>query len=546
MPQLDRKTVHVTLQAGVAEGTDPLSLQSGQLLQAENVRWRKDGAAEKRKGHSLVMTQKWAGGALTNLNQGEGRLVANDDELLVLDGSDVVSYSPAHAAVLTGGLNVCPAPRRSVVTTPLVSPPTTVVSQAQAIYATGSVRYAVLATVAQATYFSSVGGSATVAVFDADTGAPVGTTGLTSGSLNAATDIFCVHAFVVGSLVVVSYARSSTGSIYARTLNMATLAWSAEQTLTTDNGSYGGLSLMYDCKPIQGSASFYALAFARASTNAVAVLRINVSNGTTDTTLNLTHTTATTTFPPTGIGISSTSGGYTYVTYGWDADDTNGVGLYLSRATSSWLLDAGFPVTVALLNGSAALSGASGAFCYASGSACASSTTVPTVAYTLAFFQPGVSGAVTPWSVVWATYSTVVNGTTPGTLNGTSWMRLLSAPFAKEGRVSAVVQRDTGEWFGETFANVDGDNQYGAYNGLQQATCCVVDFANPTSTEALPLETCALFPAQLAVTDGASSFRPVTQYVDTTQLSFAISSWANAQERKRVHLCQLSRSDKYR
>ena len=44
---LERKVVSYTLQSGVDESTSPEALQPGQLLTAENVRFRKDGSCRE-------------------------------------------------------------------------------------------------------------------------------------------------------------------------------------------------------------------------------------------------------------------------------------------------------------------------------------------------------------------------------------------------------------------------------------------------------------------------------------------------------------------
>ncbi|TXH51988.1 MAG: hypothetical protein E6Q97_17060 [Desulfurellales bacterium] len=541
---LERRTTHVSLQTGIAEGTDPLALQSGQLLAAQNVRWGKDGSAQKRAGITPVINNKWSNGALYPLNTGEGRLVANGDELLVLDGKDVVSYSPGQG-LLGGGLYRCPAPVFSAETLKLVSPNASVISQACASYSSGGRDYVVVASATQATFFSSAGGNATAFLFDRNTGAPVGTTGLTAGSLNANTDIFCVHAITVGDLIVVSYARASTGNIYARTLNMATLAWSSEQTLATDNETYGGVRLTYDIKPLQGSTTQYVLAFLRSSTQLILVCRVTASTGVTAASVSVTGTSGWT-YPPTGIGISAVSGSHTYITYGWDDNGGGGTDLYLARTNAAGTaLDGSFPLQAGTAVGLAS----DGVFVYSSTSAVTSaSATAPTLAYTICTGLPSPFGTE-PWVATWVTYTIAVSGTTPGSRLANTHYRLISGFFVHDDRIHCVTQRDSGEFFGAVWADVKDASEYGGFNGLQQGTCVVATVHHTglvlTGSDPVLLDTAVLFPAELAVSDGVATFRPSTQFVDSS-LCFAVSSWATNQNRKHVNLVKLTTSDKYR
>lgn len=530
---LERKVVSYTLQSGVDESTSPEALQPGQLLTAENVRFRKDGSVEKRKGH--VGAFETIGGAY-GLTSREGRLVANGDELLLIDGYNVASCSNLPSLDST---NVCKAPKYAATTSTIAAPNANLVSCTQSYCqsSTGQ-RMLVCAFSTQTSPLSSVGGTAYVQVYDLDTEAPLTSVGnLASNSrLNTNTDVMQLWSVNVNSrYVVVTYTRAGAGNIYARSFDADTRSWSVETSLTADNMVIGGVANTYCIAPVAGGP-YFVLVYNKASDGKIKVAKLDLAWVYANQ-VDMAET-AGALYPPNGFGACCTAGEKVYVTYGWDPNDGSGQRCKLARLDyTTWTLDGGFPLIV----NAPGVFANKGAAILASGvSRDANSTTVMT-AYGGMCDATGAALFTSPatWQVQWFIKSATVTGTTVGTVNTLGNARLLSAPFYRGTRHYAACQRDTGEFFGQAWADVQAEGLFGGYNGLQQGTCAVVELGSV-------LDDCVLFPDELAVTDGFSTFRPTLQHVVAGIEAFVVPTWRTVGKTKNVKLARLTTSDKYR
>lgn len=526
---LQHQVVNVPFKAGVDQSVGTFSLELGQLQAAENVRFEKDGSVRKRKGYTGAIT--------TGINPGEGRIVANGKELLVLDGKNVISYTADR-----GQQTICPAPRFTATTDALYLPPTNIVGNVQCVHthANGN-KTLFTAWVSQTTFYTTVGGQVYTRAYDLDTLQPIATTGLTvADKLNSGSaDCIQVQLFTTGTYVVAVYARAATtGSIWYRYLDPTTMAWSAEFTISSVNKLVGTVANTFAAGPIAGEPLQFVWASQRSTDDAVYVSRHTITTnaivtGQVGPDISI--------YPSSGFGICATKDERIFVTYGWDANDGQGLRLQLmSMAYGAGTVEAGYPFTVRVGGWSGPATGASvrGDYCYMSGVLRGSNATSCVVSYTNVLVQPNAL-ATDPWAVTWGTFAAKVSGTTVGNYANLGDTRMLSAPFSYGSRHYILAQRDTGEFAGATWANVKDATEFGGWNGLNAGTASIMDLRVEDAAVGYLLDDCIVFPEQLAVTDGTVSFRPSVQYIGTDYVATA-ATWNAGQKRKSLNLIRLA------
>ncbi len=260
---IELQTAHIPISGGVAEGSDELNLTRGQLVAARNVRFTKDGAVQKRAGNVLVSSASdvTGGWGTSGANTGEGRLIANNNRLLWVDGRAIHQYAPGVKLWSTK----CVAPKFVGTSRPVASSNKIVESCAQAIGDNSSGRrYRVVAYCEhEDTNTPTWGGSVFGRVFDDATGAEVNTYGGSGApyttdnqyQLNfvaGALDLQNVQLTPVGTshqkFIIATWTDENAASIFARPLDLDTMTWGGIYQPVTDNIILGAAN-RYDIKP---------------------------------------------------------------------------------------------------------------------------------------------------------------------------------------------------------------------------------------------------------------------------------------------------------
>ena len=96
---LDYQMKQASFRYGVDEGVDPHSVPMGVLTTLENYVWLKSGRIEKRAGYTALATGILGGGNIAAAM----RLFTRDNELCLVDGTNLYSYVPSRAAWKTSG-----------------------------------------------------------------------------------------------------------------------------------------------------------------------------------------------------------------------------------------------------------------------------------------------------------------------------------------------------------------------------------------------------------------------------------------------------------
>lgn len=534
MAQLRRQVLGIALSEGLAENVSVFSTEPGKLLVGENIRFNREGAVEKRKGHTLAFNTK--SGAV--LNQGEGRLVAAGKELLLLDGKDVVSYAPGSTAQ-----KVCVAPPFSASTLGLAgatSPGSlteshlNTIQQAIAVYDTGTVKYLLAAWLV-----SNDGdqGDVYAQLYEYETLSPVTTAGLISGLVSGGTsNSHCLHCFAVGAkLHVVWGDHDTTRNIKSRILDASTLNWGATVNLATDVTDIGGVNVPFSAQPLSGTT--YGVAYIRVADSKIRAMLWDQADSS-STTISLTDAPAhPPAYMPYGLGIFGNTS-KVYVSYGYDPNDGLGIAFKCSRIDyATWVEELSSTLARAPAKGANGEAVLCSTGYYDSGSSKAY------LAYCYMRYNSTGFPPAQPWeltaSIYKATIDSVGGVTNAATLHNA---RLTTHMFAQNSRYYVGAQRDTGEWAGATWADVGDAVDFGGYNGYNRATPVVLDVQYDSVKR--PVEVCVVYPAQSTITDGPIVFRPALH--TPVDLTFCVAVAGAQKGQKVVRLVKLSTDDAYR
>lgn len=200
---------------GLQEGVDPRQVPAGTLMTAENVAWQKHGRISKRLGTLGIAADMLGGGSIAAAK----RLFTRGDELCLVDGTNLHSYSPGTAVWRT----VAKVPSAGVQTDPLLDPTAGVAAADVATDASGI--YLVTAWVAGDPTKTAYG-ALSVQVQDAASGAVLkAPTVLNTAACSG------VRVMVIGTTAVVITLDGAT--IKGYTVNLSTMVASTATSLGT-------------------------------------------------------------------------------------------------------------------------------------------------------------------------------------------------------------------------------------------------------------------------------------------------------------------------
>jgi hypothetical protein len=554
---LETQTVHVPVMSGVQEGSDPLNLPRGALLVGKNIRFTKDGACQKRNGYTLLSsptayTGGWGVG--TTVNTGEGRLVANGERLLLVDGRAIHQYARGAQTWSTK----CLAPRFTGTSKARASTNKVIPHADQATVTNTFGRDITVVAYCEQESSSAWGGGVYARAYDVATGAEVNTTN--AGSLlpdntyqlnSAATDMHNVVCVPVGVQVAVFYARVSTSNIYYRVLSCDTMVWGAEVAIVSDNLVTGGCSNRFDAKVLGTGISIVY----QTSGFLVTWKRLSVAGTVlTAAAAQTIHNLAAGSDVASGFGVTPKRAADNFptvwVTYGAGPGGGSPEAFVrgITVATDT-VIGAASTTVDAYVN----LLPSAGDYVVSSCSAVDPTTTTRVrLGYTVfSGYDSGNAGSSS--AAGHAAYYTGfyrIDYTAPTTVVVTDLKyflraKLVSNPFESDSRWFCVVQRETGFHVANSATNIFGNSTNAiASTAANQGSTFVVDINGGH-------EDACFFPRQSFVWGdvGTSLFyvyRHVTQYVDPSRPRFCVTTFDALQQRCSVSVVTLSTDDKYR
>lgn len=211
---LSSQPLHVPFVGGIQQHIDPKHLQIGALTRLENGRATKAGAIEKRYGNTDI-------GTVTGVQ----RLLGHGSELLAIDGTNILAYSPTQNTWVTKDK----VPEATCVTQPFPSGANGVGGMDVAI--NGNLAMVVWRTNISGLSFGDVFAS----VIDLSSGAQ-----LISGQLLASTIGYSPRVVAYGGGWIILYGDVTAGKIWARTYS-AGGSISSATALRTDISPGGAL-----------------------------------------------------------------------------------------------------------------------------------------------------------------------------------------------------------------------------------------------------------------------------------------------------------------
>ena len=556
---LKTQTKFIPVVGGMDESTDQAILQTGKLLSAKNVRFKKDGVAQRRPGVTQVSASSdlTGGFGASVINAGEGRLISDGSRLLLADGNALHAYSLGPKKWSTKSL----LPRWTGTSRSVGGSNKMLAQHVQCAATDGTNGYTVVAYVEHQDS-AHVFGSLIVRVFNSSTLAEVNTTGLQpnvapANTFQANLDtnyVHCPQLVPVGTKVVLMYAGGTNNKIYYHVLDCTTMAWGAESAIITDNSALAGTNSSFDAKPV--NASKLALVY-QTSGWLIKAQRYSVSGTTITLADNVTVQDRSAQPIPLASGFGVRHGNtYTWVTWGID-DNTRVCSCIAAVNTGAW--------TVAALSASVTqytnLREANGDYivascsitdplddtgCYFgythicgwSGGNLASDMSKGHVHYGTMWHKAHVSGGTIIYDGPKATFGRA---------------KIVSTPVydSTVGRLFVVMERNSGFHVANAQIGVYGNNSYpttpAANIGSKApnaATTFLGDIVNG-------VEDAVFFPrSSYTTTDaGATQFytyKLAVQYLDSVQLRFTVSTVDQQYKRASVNVVTLTKADQYR
>ena len=551
------QTYHVPVSGGVDEGTDPINLPRGRLVSAKNVRFTKDGLAQKRRGHTVLSSTSDATGGwgVTGIQSGEGRLIAGGERLMLADGRALHQYAVNGSKEWA---TKCLLPRFTGTSKSAASSTKVIAHSAQAIATSTAGREYIVVAYTEFQAPPTWGGSVFCKILDRETGAEVNTTGAVGNSdntcqLNAgALDCHGIQLVAIGTStlnrVVAYYSDHSSGLIYYRAIDVDTMAWGAEVVCGV-SGLTGSGANRFDAKPLLGG-----VALVYQDTGYVVKAYKQTFTGT-SLTLQSVATIQDLSASPTiatGFGITpnqfADSYPYVWVSYGYD--NSFGV-ISVARPVdvASWTAIGAAPTTLKFYSPS---NSAGGDQVSASCSAVdPDDTSKANIGFSLLTYATNglslVNGGHTAlYSDFYSATLTLPSAVTSEPIAYFIRAKIVSTPFKSAGRWFCVIERNSGVHIsGATGFNVFGNSAYvgPASTALNEASTFVVDISTR-------VEDCVFFPRQSYILpDGDTVYgfiRVVTQYVAPDDPVFVVCVYDSLQRRCSCHVVELSVDDRYR
>ena len=556
---------NIPVVGGMEQGVDELSLQTGQLKSAKNIRYKKDGLADKRAGLTQVSTATdFSGGFGAPANQSltaEGRLVSDGSRLYMVDGRAVHLLTSGPKKWSTKSL----APRYTGTSKSMGGSNKGIAHHSQCVASDGTNLWEVIGyTEHQASGPTAWGGAAIVRVFAYGTHAEANTTGTLPSvtpantfQLNSADKyVHCLHLVPAGTKVVAIYGSAAAAGIAYRILDLTTMAWGAENTLVADNSNLGGIYSCFDAKPTPDGKVVFLY-----QTGGWLIKAQRYTVGATTLTLANTVTVQDLSAGPvnlaSGFGIAAGTN-YTWASWGYD-NGTNLKGVIRAIDTTTWA------TAGALVVGSGVdytgLQEVNGDYVVAS--ACYQDPTDPTSCYVGWTHLCGWSGGnlASDMALGHVHYGTTFN---KATVNAGPTLvvsaratfgraKIVSTPFLDtvSSRCFCVMERSSGFHVANAQLGIFGNASYPVApaanvgsRAANQSTVFVGDVING-------VEDCVFFPRQsyLTADAGATQYYPyklTVQYFDQTYKYFTIPTFDQLYKRSSVNLVTLTTSDKYR